>query len=35
MRVRVYGGLLVAGPEPDGTWLVRAELPLTAVGATL
>ncbi|PWW22444.1 signal transduction histidine kinase [Geodermatophilus normandii] len=26
-RVRVYGGSLAVGPEPDGGWLVRAVLP--------
>ncbi|SFT62226.1 Signal transduction histidine kinase [Geodermatophilus amargosae] len=27
-RVRVYGGSLAVGPEPDGGWLVRAVLPV-------
>nr|WP_246344822.1 histidine kinase [Conexibacter arvalis] len=27
-RVRVYDGWLLAGREPDGDWVVRAELPL-------
>lgn len=27
-RVRVYDGWLVAGPERDGCWVVRAELPI-------
>ena len=29
-RVRVYGGSLAVGPEPDGGWSVRAVLPLAA-----
>ncbi|MGY1827276.1 MULTISPECIES: sensor histidine kinase [unclassified Blastococcus] len=29
-RVRVYGGSLAVGPEPDGGWSVRAVLPVTA-----
>lgn len=31
-RVRVYDGWLTAGPDADGGWLVRAELPLPESG---
>jgi hypothetical protein len=33
-RVQLFGGTLVAGPKPDGGFVVRARLPAPAEGAS-